>query len=145
MDLMTLVELVGASRVRRFGAEYRNDLRDRQRQAVATRVRSTHDGPHVQFGKSSNGGQAQVPWADFGSSHGLIIGATGSGKTWAAVSLVRQVVELPWSGMPSIGAGVLDTKEDLFARAHSACRDSKRCESPITLNVLERDPLRTAS
>ncbi len=139
MDLMDLVEFIGASRIRRFVSEYRQGLRGTEHEAAVSKSRRTPQGPWIQIGTSPGGRPVQLPWTDFGS-HGLILGATGSGKTWAAVSLVRQIVGLHGTNTLPIGAGILDAKGDLFERAHRACLDGAEHQQPVTLDFGAAQP-----
>src|SRR5437016_1990183 len=68
----------------------------------------------IAFGKIDSGQQIALPFSD-AIRHGLVLGASGSGKSFIALSLISQLLQnnvLP-SG-PSFG--LLDPKGELFAR-----------------------------
>jgi hypothetical protein len=70
-------------------------------------------GATVQFGSTASGQTIALPVAEILSSHGLITGGTGSGKTRAALLIVRALLDA-FPHTRTAGFGVLDPKGELF-------------------------------
>src|SRR3989442_1054905 len=68
--------------------------------------------PTVTFGKTAWGQDVALP-ASHVSSHGLVLGASGAGKSFFAVQLISQLLQCGFApGRASFG--VLDAKGELF-------------------------------
>ena|ERR1051325_5432994 len=70
----------------------------------------------VILGKSGWGQDIKLP-ANKNASHGLVLGASGAGKSYLALSLMSQLLELSSPEAPSFA--ILDAKGELFEKAIS--------------------------
>lgn len=107
MDWISSLQAIGASKLRRDRARYLKTIQ-RSSEPEGTRRENDADGrPGIEASPIT------VPVRDL-TAHGLIAGATGSGKTWAAIGLMQ---DLQRSGRGRLNIGVVDGKGDLFKRA----------------------------
>ncbi len=134
MDLISLLQTLGSRRLQRDAREYAAGLRTTlpKQQRREQRV----EGAFLTIGRTLDGNPFKLPLADF-SGHGLIAGATGSGKTWAAVSLMQQMGAQ--EGHPN-SFGVIDAKGDLAARAVLALGD-QIAETAVILDFSRPEPM----
>lgn len=69
----------------------------------------------VSLGTTSRGEDVRLP-AGWLAAHGLVVGASGAGKSYQALSLIEQMLARP-STANAISFGVLDAKGELFGMA----------------------------
>ena len=115
-----LLNLVFGSRLEKKTAKYIRGLeqaptalsRKNAAQAIAT-LKSTGT-PGVVLGHTAWGEAVEIPIKQLLKAHSLITGGTGSGKTMAALVLVRALI---WalSNRAGFGFGLVDPKGDLYA------------------------------
>ena len=84
--------------------------RRKDRELIANLV--SQAGSKISFGETLSGEPVQVPLREVVSSHSLISGATGSGKTMFCLGVIEALIEAAANG--AHGFGVLDAKGDLF-------------------------------
>lgn len=83
-----------------------------QSAAVLKKLASVH-GPTVTLGTTALGQSVRLPINEILTSSGLVTGASGSGKTYAILLILRTLIEqLPQN--QSFGFGILDPKSELF-------------------------------
>jgi hypothetical protein len=88
----------------------------RHQEAVSHRLAALDNGrsPRVQLGKTEWGQRITVP-VDLLAQHGAILGSSGAGKSYIAISLISQILSNS-SGGNRLAFGVLDAKGELFER-----------------------------
>jgi hypothetical protein len=118
MDLLSLLQAVGSPKLRwarqQYLREARQGARDRQAPAAPHRRMGT-DGSSISPGVTTTGAALRIALSAF-EGHGVICGATGSGKSCAALSLMQQLIDLRRHGSP-VAFGVIDAKGELFQHA----------------------------
>src|ERR1041384_2241605 len=114
-----LVQRLFKRRLRRATTDYLKDLSDgsqRHRTQLSQALASMTDihKTAVFFGTTQWGQRVQLP-LDKMKAHALVLGASGAGKSFFALSLLNQLLASPAS--PSnISFGLLDPKGELFER-----------------------------
>lgn len=96
------------SQVDDYFSRYRHQV-DQSLDKVAKRA-----GSKIFLGETSWGKKIYVPAKDFLATHGLILGATGSGKSYYVLNLLQQILKSPDQQM---GLGILDPKGELFQKS----------------------------
>lgn len=134
IDLISAIQAIGGSRLRRVARQLRPTSGE-SRTSQGNKPTTVRRGFSISLGDSSPSRTYAIGLNEFGG-HGLILGATGAGKTWAAVRLIHQVAnQRPVA--PAIG--VIDVKGDLYDRVRQllAAQDSK----PICLDFSAPHPV----
>jgi hypothetical protein len=125
VDLIHFLHQVGGRWLRqaaraevRVGRERINEARSADERLL--RAGPGNAGMTVSPGATESGNRLCIPIRHF-LGHGIIAGATGSGKTRAALLLMRQVLDIA-SNDQSCGFGIIDLKGEFFAHALEVCR-----------------------
>jgi hypothetical protein len=90
----------------------------RHQESIAKQLASLGDGQKAEviLGRTLQGQDIKLP-VNKVASHGLVLGASGAGKSYLALSLISQLLELSSSEAPSFA--ILDAKGELFEKAIS--------------------------
>jgi hypothetical protein len=108
MDLIDLLHVIGTPKLRR-DAQY---LRHGESSARFMPAGPAEAGS-IAVGMAATAGRPfRLALADL-AGHGLVLGSTGGGKTWAVASVLQQLEK----GARPLGWAVVDPKGDLFKRA----------------------------
>ncbi|MGH9760509.1 MAG: hypothetical protein ACREAC_06660, partial [Blastocatellia bacterium] len=70
--------------------------------------------PTICFGTTGQGQEIMLPM-ETAATHGLVLGASGAGKSFVALSLISQMLRQT-PGSASVSFGILDAKGELFER-----------------------------
>ncbi|MGH9825722.1 MAG: helicase HerA domain-containing protein, partial [Blastocatellia bacterium] len=70
--------------------------------------------PAIRFGTTTQGQEIMLPM-ETAATHGLVLGASGAGKSFVALSLISQMLR-QGPGTASVSFGILDAKGELFER-----------------------------
>lgn len=89
----------------------------RQREEFSRKLATLGAGsaPTVTFGITEDQQDVKLSF-DRLAAHGLVLGASGAGKSYFALSIILQMLHNPSSSLP-ISFGILDAKGELFERA----------------------------
>jgi hypothetical protein len=88
-------------------------LRSRQKVTGILTSFTSHNGSKAHFGSTTWGQPVRIPIDQLVSGYGLATGATGAGKTRAALLIVKSLLDLlPYQ---KVSFGVLDPKGDLYS------------------------------
>jgi hypothetical protein len=122
MNSISIVQKLYSDRIRRdtkqMMDQWREPMREtRQRTKNQLENWTDSEKPSLLLGRTEWGESVQLPWSLL-CSHGLCVGATGTGKSYAALILLNSVLD-HFFHQSSPGMGILDAKGELFQRARS--------------------------
>ena len=138
MDLLSFIQLLGSRRIRGRSGRYMKERRQaEQRRRALPQGLASQGSDSISPGATLHGERITISPSVF-SRHGLVLGATGSGKSMAVISLIDQLRQREASGGESIGWGVVDAKGELVRRIQERLGPE---DEAVTLDFSGHEPV----
>ena len=138
MDFLSVVQFIGSRRIRKHSRHYRQRNLDASRfQKSLPSQLARQDEMSVSPGLTVGGEHITISLSDL-YGHGLILGATNSGKSTVAISVLQQLSQLAVTGKAGCGFGIVDAKGELFTKVQQ-CLDPRI--DIVTLDFSSASPL----